>query len=142
MKAMIIAIIFILASEAYAMIINIPADYPTIQQGIDASNNGDTVLVQPGTYYENINFNGHNIVLGSLFLTTGDTSYIEQTVIDGNAAGSVITLNTDEDSTTALTGFTITNGNPWGKNRVECCQKAGIKRKKQAASGRRRPVYV
>ena len=110
MKAMIIAIIFILASEAYAMIINIPADYPTIQQGIDASNNGDTVLVQPGTYYENINFNGHNIVLGSLFLTTGDTSYIEQTVIDGNAAGSVITLNTDEDSTTALTGFTITNG--------------------------------
>ena len=31
-------------------IINIPSDYPTIQGGIDASVNGDTVLVQPGTY--------------------------------------------------------------------------------------------
>ena len=52
--------------------INIPGDYPTIQQGIDASVDGDTVPVQPDTYYENINFNGHNIVPGSLFLTSRD----------------------------------------------------------------------
>jgi hypothetical protein len=83
-------------------IINIPADYPTIQQGIDASIDGDTVLVQPGTYVENINFNGHNIVLGSLFLTTGDTSYIAQTVIDGDSAGTVVAFENGEDSTTAI----------------------------------------
>ena len=33
---------------AFATIIDIPDDYPTIQEGIDASNDGDTVLVQPG----------------------------------------------------------------------------------------------
>ena len=66
---------------AAATIINIPDDYPTIQEGIDASIDGDTVLVQPGTYVENINFNGHNVVLGSLFLTTEDTIYISQTKI-------------------------------------------------------------
>ncbi|UCC79647.1 MAG: DUF1565 domain-containing protein, partial [Candidatus Zixiibacteriota bacterium] len=93
-----------------ATIINIPADYPTIQQGIDASADGDTVLVQPGTYVENINFNGHNIVLGSLFLITGDTSYIEQTVIDGGAQGCVLTLTSGEDSTTVITGLKIQNG--------------------------------
>ena len=60
------------AHSGSSTIINIPADYPSIQQGIDAGNNGDTVLVQPGTYYENINFNGHNVTLASLFLTTGD----------------------------------------------------------------------
>ncbi len=95
---------------ASATIINIPGDYPTIQQGIDASTDGDTVLVQPGTYVENINFNGHNIVLGSLFLTTGDTSYISMTVIDGDSSGHVINFANDEDSTAVLTGFTIQNG--------------------------------
>ncbi|UCC79646.1 MAG: T9SS type A sorting domain-containing protein, partial [Candidatus Zixiibacteriota bacterium] len=90
--------------------INIPNDYPTIQQGIYASVNGDTVLVQPGTYVENINFNGHNIVLGSLFLTTGNTSYIEQTVIDGDSAGTVVTFESGEDNTAIIAGFVIQNG--------------------------------
>jgi hypothetical protein len=100
---------------AYATIIHIPGDYPTIQQGINASANRDTVLVQPGTYYEHINFNGRNIVLGSLFLTTGDTSYISQTIIDGNAAGVVVSIEHGETSETVLTGFTITNGSEnWG----------------------------
>ena len=91
-------------------IINIPADYETIQEGIDASFDGDTVLVHPGTYVENINFNGHNIVLGSLFLTTGDDSYISTTVIDGNGAGSVVTFENGGDNAVVITGFTIQNG--------------------------------
>jgi parallel beta-helix repeat protein len=95
---------------ALATIINIPDDYPTIQQGIDASSDGDTVLAQPGTYVENINFNGHNIVLGSLFLTTGDTTHISQTIIDGSSSGRVITLDDGEDSTTVICGLTIKNG--------------------------------
>jgi len=84
--------------------------FGTIQHAIDTSYHGDTVLVQPGTYVENINFNGRNIILGSLFLTTEDTSYISQTIIDGDSAGTVVTLENGEDSTTALTGFTIQNG--------------------------------
>ncbi|UCC78981.1 MAG: T9SS type A sorting domain-containing protein [Candidatus Zixiibacteriota bacterium] len=95
---------------ASATVIHIPADYPTIQQGIDAGVNGDTVLVQPGTYYENINFNGHNIKLGSLFLTTGDQSYISQTVIDGDSSGTVVSFISGEDLSACITGFTITNG--------------------------------
>jgi len=111
MKTIIIAIVFIFVSSAFATIINVPADYPTIQQGIDASSDGDTVLVQPGTYYENINFNGHNIVLGSLFLTTGDTSYVEQTVIDGGyPVGRCLTLENYENETTLISGLTIQNG--------------------------------
>jgi len=101
---------FIFVLHLSATIINIPADQPTIQAGIDASVNADTILVQPGTYVENINFNGKNVTLGSLFLTTQDTSYISQTIIDGNDAGSVVTFEIGEDSTAVICGFTITNG--------------------------------
>jgi len=94
-----------------ATVINVPADIDSIQGGINLATNGDTVLVQPGTYVENINFNGKNIVVGSLTLTTGDTSYISQTVIDGDSSGSVVTFESGEDSTAALSGFTLTNGN-------------------------------
>jgi len=91
-------------------LINIPADYPTIQAGIDSSFDGDTVLVQPGTYVENVNFNGHNVVLGSLFLTTGNPSYISSTIIDGNSSNWVVAFGNEEDTTTVITGFTIQNG--------------------------------
>jgi hypothetical protein len=91
-------------------IINVPADFPTIQAAIDISLDGDTILVQPGTYYENINFNGKNIIVASLFFTTEDTSYISSTIIDGDSSGSVVTIANGEDSTAIITGFTIQHG--------------------------------
>ncbi len=84
--------------------------FVTIQHGINSSTNMDTVLVQPGTYGENINYNGKNISLGSLYFTTADKSYISQTIIDGNTTGSVVTFESGEDSTAILSGFTITDG--------------------------------
>jgi hypothetical protein len=112
MKCSIVTILILVALTipASSTTINIPADYATIQAGIDASNDGDTVLVQPNTYIENINFNGHNIALGSLFLTTDDTGYISQTVIDGGLEGSVITFNHQEGDQAVLIGFKIQNG--------------------------------
>src|SRR5687768_16244262 len=51
-------LVFALAYETNAATIHVPADQPTIQAAIDASASGDTVLVAPGTYYEDINFFG------------------------------------------------------------------------------------
>ncbi len=77
-------LLFVFPQIIKSEIINVPGDQPAIQAGITASSAGDTVLVQPGTYYENINFTGKNIAVASLFLTTGDTAYISQTIINGN----------------------------------------------------------
>lgn len=102
-------------SSAFSQIIRVPGDYPTIQAGIDASQNGDTVLVSPGTYYENLKMKGRNILLGSLFVTTGDLSYVNSTVIDGSrplhadSASCVLIIN-GEDSSCVIAGFTITGG--------------------------------
>ncbi len=109
MKSLIIFISFIVVLNLSATIINVPADQPTIQAGINTSVDADTVLVQPGTYVENINYNGKNITVASLFLTTQDTSYISATVIDGDQEGSVVIIRY-VDNSTVLCGFTITNG--------------------------------
>lgn len=98
----------------YSQVINVPADYPTIQAAIDTANNLDTILVAPGTYVENINFNGKNITLASHFLTTQDTSYISQTIIDGNENGAVVKFTSGEESTALLSGLTIINGTSSG----------------------------
>ena len=108
-------IAFILSPEINAVIINVPSEQPTIQDGINRAANGDTVLVAPGTYTENINFNGKNIVVASYFHTTQDENYITQTVIDGGSPlnsdyGSVVTFENNEDNTAILCGFSITNG--------------------------------
>jgi hypothetical protein len=91
-------------------VLSVPYDYQTIQQGINASSDDDTVLVYPGTYDENINFDGRIITLGSLHLYTGNYSHISSTIIDGDSSGSVVTFENGEDSSAVIAGFTIRNG--------------------------------
>ena len=96
--------------EAQARIINVPDDFETIQAGIDEAENGDTVLVQPGEYVENIDFDGKDITVASLFIIDGNENHIEETIIDGDENGSVVTFENGETEEALLIGLTITNG--------------------------------
>ena len=71
-------------------------DFSTIQSAINSADNGDTILVWPGTYYENVDYSGKNITLSSRMLTTGDPSYKYNTIIDGNHNGSCVLVNKGE----------------------------------------------
>ena len=90
--------------------INIPLDYPTIQEGIDNSANSDTVLVAPGLYVENIVFSGHEIVLASHHFLTPQQELIDSTIIDGSMSARVVRIIHGEGEGTELHGFTIQNG--------------------------------
>ncbi|MDP8239314.1 MAG: choice-of-anchor D domain-containing protein [Candidatus Hatepunaea meridiana] len=102
--------------ETEARTVNVPDDYETIQEAIDVSIAGDIVLVQPGTYEENVNFNGIDVTVGSLYLTTGEAEYIESTIIDGGANGrSTVVFRNGETEAAILTGFTVRNADTdWG----------------------------
>ena len=87
-------------------VIHVPADQPTIQDAINVSKNGDTVLVAPGTYYENIDFSGKNITVTS-------SGGPEVTVIDGshfNGGNYAVTFQKGEKRTAVLSGFTVQGG--------------------------------
>ena len=87
---------------------SVPGEYATIQQAIQESNNGDVVVVEPGTYFENIDFLGRNITVTST--DPDDPDIVAGTVINGNNQGSVVTFENGETSEAVLTGFTITGG--------------------------------
>lgn len=112
LKKMLIIAHMAISINVFCGIIEIPADYPTIQQGIDASQPGDTILVWPGTYAEEggVNILNKNLVLGSLYLITEDTSYITSTIISGYLAWFNRVLTISSTLMVKLTGFTIRDG--------------------------------
>jgi hypothetical protein len=106
-------ILFLVSANLHAKILRVPQDFSTIQKGIDASFNGDTILVSPGIYYENVNFGGKEVVLTSNFIFSSDSLTISQTIIDGGKpkfsdSASVISCISTEN--TVIQGFTLQNG--------------------------------
>lgn len=101
--------------NANATIIPVPGTFQQIQSAIDAAYDGDTVVVAPGTYFENINFRGKKIMVTSLYYLAEDTAYITGTIINGSMpahpdTGSCVIFSSGEDSTSILQGFKITGG--------------------------------
>lgn len=86
-------------------------DYTTIEAGMNESawNAGDTVLVWPGVYYENIYYEGNNLTVASLYLINSNSWYINNTIIDGSQSGNCVTMKWFYNNMT-IVGFTIRNG--------------------------------
>ncbi|MBN1436678.1 MAG: PQQ-binding-like beta-propeller repeat protein [Sedimentisphaerales bacterium] len=93
------------ATGAYLIV---PYIYPTIQSALEAASEGDVIVVAPGTYYENIHFEGEDVILTST--NPFDPCIVAQTVIDGGRNDSVVTFEGSETLDCVVTGLTITNG--------------------------------
>lgn len=103
-------VLALFSTAAVAEIIEVRGAYDSIQEAIDNSTDGDTILVEPYNYMENVNFNGHNVVVASHFLFSENTEDIYNTRIDGDLMGSVVTFENGETQAAQLIGFSLING--------------------------------
>jgi beta propeller repeat protein len=87
----------------------VPTEFASIQSAINLAINGDTVVLEPGTYSQRINFVGKNLTVRS---TNPDDPHVAAaTIIDGCGSGSIATLSGGEDKGCIIEGLTLTNGN-------------------------------
>ena len=96
------------SATADAATLLVPGEYPTIQDAINSAvtatnvDTADTILVSPGTYYENLSIIGKTVILKS-------TDGPKATIIDGGGNGPVVYIYNRAQNVT-FEGFTITNG--------------------------------
>jgi parallel beta-helix repeat protein len=96
------------SSSLASSVIRVPEDYQTIQEAVNAASVGDTILVAPGTYHE-------NIILNKSILLIGESK--ENTIIIGSGNGDVIHISS---SKVKVSYFTIKNsGNNLGDAGIE-----------------------
>jgi nitrous oxidase accessory protein NosD len=93
----------VFATPAGASVLKVPHDFSTVQAAINAAAPGDTVLVAPGKYFENIDFLGKRITVTS-------KKGPKKTILDGQQAGPVVTFVSGEGPASILNGFTVRNG--------------------------------
>ena len=80
--------------------------YTSIQTAVTESSPGDTVLVYPGRYFENVTIRCGSISLISMEAVTGDTTYISITTIDGGLISSGLWVS-ENIQNVKVRGFTI-----------------------------------
>ena len=97
-----IAVAFLFDIAGAQITRHVPSQFPTIQAAIQAAASGDTVLVQPGTYTENIDFQGKNVSVSG--------AGAEVTTIHGTGVGPVVVFRSGEGPGALLQGFTVRGG--------------------------------
>lgn len=90
-----------------AAVINIPDDYPTIQAGIDAAADGDTILIADGVYTGNGNF---NIDFKGKAIEVRSANGPETCVMDCQHMGRGFIFHSGETNSSILRGLTVTGG--------------------------------
>ncbi|MHC4207506.1 MAG: right-handed parallel beta-helix repeat-containing protein, partial [Planctomycetota bacterium] len=106
-----ICLLLISSSQAKRIIVDDdgPADFDNIQDAINFSENGDTIIVRTGTYNQEIFFQSRAVTITSE--DPDDWEVVQSTIITSDS-GYTVNFDFGEGNQSVLTGFTITGGEP------------------------------
>ncbi len=91
----------------------VPQQYATIQSAIDAAEDGDVIILDPGSYETAVNFQAKRLILTSRMFLTGDEAYVDSTIILNDGSGVLMDFS-DCPPQTAVAGLTLNAGSTEG----------------------------
>jgi hypothetical protein len=97
-------LVFLLQTAQAQRTIQVPADAPTVQKGIDMANAGDTVNIAPGVYFEGIDYHGKSITV------QGSAAGV---ILDDGQTGPVVTFKSGETRSAILQNVIVRNGSTY-----------------------------
>lgn len=105
--AVLMALLMVIPCSAAVITVdaNGSGDYQSIQEAINNAQDGDTIVVRPGTYAEEVGFNGRRVTVRS---TAPDDAAVVATTIITSDSGHSVYFDFGEGSSSVLEGFTIT----------------------------------
>ena len=106
-----LAMTLLLTAVAAANVLRVPSDHASIQEAMDFSMDGDTVIVGRGTWAGLLESPAHSLTLASQFLLSGDTTDVTETILDAEYEGTLLTVNTTiYTGTLDVVGLTLSHG--------------------------------
>src|SRR3990172_7572533 len=91
-SAVTFCILFVGISSFMASVIYVPDEYTSLQEAVNATIEGDTVLIADGTYVESFILYNHGITLCSNYVFDSDSSHIENTILSPEHELSIFTI--------------------------------------------------
>jgi hypothetical protein len=101
-------LVILSTGQSQAVIVEVPGDASTIQEAINKASAGDTILIHPAVYHENIQLTS-SLTIASRYILDGNESHINETVIDG-LTRSVFNISGTMNENPDIIGLTIRNG--------------------------------
>lgn len=130
LAAIVLCVLFVTSASVASNIIYVDAGGPndpgtgtsedpfrSIQDAIEAADNGDTIEIRPGLYTgpgnRDLDPNGKSIIISSV--DANDPDVVAATQIDPNGAGRGFYFHSGEDANCVVRGLTVINGYTGGK---------------------------
>src|SRR5256885_14176165 len=101
-RVLLIFIFIMSGSVAFARIWRVPEDIRSISGAVSNAEDGDEIIVSPGTYHERVGFKQYNIYIHSIDPT--NRAIVDNTAINGEPC---VSLNSMAPPTARLSGFKL-----------------------------------
>lgn len=114
LKLFILALYVLCSAAASAAIINVPSNFSTIQEAVDAAQPNDTIIIASGTYNVNLTISNKSLVLASNYILSQNEADVNSTIIKSAALPTdnfpIISVSGSRAYSLKIIGLSIEDG--------------------------------